>query len=248
MRMLQLPLAAVGAVVCLLSAGTAKATVIGHLDTANCDGGGVTVSASLIDWLPAGTGTGCIVTGTGTAITFAGVSGSLGVGVTGTIKDLTLGPPATISDFMTFTGNPDLHFDLTALGPAPSTICTAATPLFTPCSAAPGSPFSLTNTGTGVLIGLSASGNARDASPNVSQWSGAFTTQVSSCIDVNTGQTHTCTPIDIVAIIGRGGSITSTHSGDFSLTFTAVPEPGTMGTLLFAGMSLVAVGLRRRKA
>ena len=56
----------------LFSITPASAAVIGHLDVANCAGGGVIVNATTIDFtLPVGGGNGCIQTGTGTNVRIA---------------------------------------------------------------------------------------------------------------------------------------------------------------------------------
>ena len=72
------------------SAPRASATPIGNLETANCLGGGVTVTTTMIDWDGNGSGTGCIGTGLGTNLTYTG-GGPLLPGVTGTLKDLVAG-------------------------------------------------------------------------------------------------------------------------------------------------------------
>jgi len=208
------------------------ATVIGHLDLANCSGGGVTVTATTIDWLPAGGGTGCVVTGTNTAITYNG--GSLGTGVTGTILDLPAGPLPT-ANFMTFAGNPGLTFSLDSLGPAPANTNCASLSVFQSCSVFAGSPFALTlNPGGSTTVSLIAMGTASDGTVPTSMWSGGFTTQISNK-----------TPGQIQSIIVGGGSITSTHSGDFSITVNSlVPEPATM---MLIGTGLIAIGFVRRR-
>jgi len=109
----------------LLLSTPAKASPAGTLNVSNCAGGGVTITATTIDFtLPVGGGYGCIQTGSGTNITYTG-GGPLLPGVTGSILDLTAGG-GPVLDFMTFVGNPLLHFDLTSLGPGvANTICAA---------------------------------------------------------------------------------------------------------------------------
>ncbi len=109
----------------LLLSTPAKGDVAGILNVSNCAGGGVTISSISIDWtLPVGGGNGCIQTGVGTNITYTG-GGPLTSGVAGVAKDVTAGG-GTVLDFMTFTGNPNLHFDLTSLGPGVNnTVCAA---------------------------------------------------------------------------------------------------------------------------
>ncbi len=213
----------------------ASATALGHLDLANCVGGGVTVTATTIDWLPGGGGSGCVQTGTGTSVSYTG-GGPLGVGVTGSILDLSVATIFPVLDFLTFVGNPNLHFDLYTLGPGvPNTVCTNT---FNPgapvCSVFAGSPFLLQPTSTGTSVTLSATGFTRDSSVWTSNWIGAFTTQISGA-----------TPSAIQSIILAGGSITSTESGDFTLT-AVVPEPATTGMAMAGGLLIAISALRRR--
>jgi hypothetical protein len=211
-------------------AGNAMATPMGTLNIANCSGGGITVSATTIVFTPAtggGTG-GCIDTGLGTALTYSG--GSLGGGIVGNILNLTAGGGA-VNNFMTFTGTP-LDFTLTGLGPASSTPCSGAITLNQTCSA-PGSPFVLTDLGANTGISLTATGTASDGVGPSSNWTGAFTSQI-------TGETIA----QILNTISTGGSIQSTHSASFSVT--SVPEPMTLSMM---GIGLLGLGLiaRRRK-
>ena len=220
----------------LFSVTNASATVTGHLDIANCTGGGVTVTATTIDFtLPVGGGTGCIQTGTGTNVAYAG-GGPLLPGVAGTILDLTAGG-GTVVDFMTFIGNPLLHFDLTGLGPGVNNTTCATTfdPNAASCSVVAGSPFILSPTSTGTSITLSAFGIARDGSLPTSTFSGAFTTQIAGV-----------TPQSIkTTILTTGGSVSSTDSADFVINFTGVPEPSTISMAALGGL-LVAFAARKR--
>src|SRR4051794_14537703 len=94
---------AVVAAALLSSADLGSAAVSGTLSIANCGSGGVIVSGTTIDFTaPEGGGTGCIATGTGTNVTYT--TGTLVPAVQGTIKDLTIGGPSIVLDFMTFTG------------------------------------------------------------------------------------------------------------------------------------------------
>jgi len=227
-------IAAIAIALALGLAPAASAAVIGHLDVANCAGGGVTVTATSIDWTPPTDGTnGCIQSGTGTNITFSG--GTLGPGAAGLILDLTAANPLPVVDFITFTGIPSLHFDLMSLGPGPtSTTCSSAlNPNAPACAAFAGSPFILQSTATGTSVTLSAMGVARDGTTPTSNWLGAFTTQIAGI-----------TPAQIQTAILGGGSETSTFSGDFSIT--VVPEPATL-SFMGLGSLLIGLGLIRRK-
>ncbi len=208
-----------------------QATPIGSLSLANCSGGGVIVTATTIDWtLPVGGGNGCIQTGVGTNVTY-GLGSTLGPGVTGSILDLTGSFPI---NFITFLSAPGLHFDLLQLGPSTINTNCAALMIGESCSAVAGSPFLLTkNSATDTTVTLRASGSAGDLISSNSIWSGAFTTQVPM------------TPAEIQATIAGGGSVASTYSGDFRVTITGVPEPGT-AILMGMGFFLIAVRLVKR--
>jgi hypothetical protein len=214
----------------------ASATPMGLLATANCPGGGVTVSATMIDWSPAGAG-GCTVTGDPTNVTHTGTGGpALLPGVTGTIQDLTFGVTMLpVANFMTFPG---LSFTLTTIGPGPSTTNCAGLTAFQTCAAFAGSPFGLQllpdNT-TSVV--LPVTGTVTD-STGTSTWIGAFTQPVSDL-----------TPAQLQTLINAGGSKTTTYAGHFTITAgqTIVPEPATLSSILLGGL-LVAGGLFRRRS
>jgi hypothetical protein len=211
--------------------GTAMATAIGPLNVANCSGGGVTVTATTITWSPVGTvgGTGCIDTGLGTNVTYSG--GTLGAGVAGNIKNLTAGGGVT-DQFMTFTGS-TLDFVLTSLGPGSGNTNCSGLAIGASCSVFAGSPFLLTNLGGGnTAVGLAANGSVTDGGVTTF-WKGAFTTQLN--LDAATIQTD----------IENGGSISSTHSGQFVVS--SVPEPTTLSMLLLGGVALLGTKFRRRK-
>jgi len=254
---LRLPVAASAGLALFSLVTAASAAPSGHLDIANCGGGGVTVSATLIDFTqPVGGGNGCIITGSLTAVNYTSAGGAsvLGPNVLGTILDLPFAPGPVI-DFMRFSTNPipvggsvpapatpgqalfDLHFDLTSLGPGVTngTPCSAVfDPNAPACSAFVGSPFILAPTATGTSVTLSTFGVVRDAS-GTSNFIGAFTSQIA-------GQT----PASIQATIAGGGSITSTNSGDFTLT--VVPEPSTVSMAMLGGLFVAFFAARRKKS
>src|ERR1700731_4417655 len=114
---------------------TARATAIGSLNTGICSGGGITVTATTVTWLPSsGTGTGCIETGAGTSITYSG--GTLSSGVTGNIKNLPASP-LPLDDFMTFG---TLDFVLAQLGPGSGNTNCSGLAMGSSCSVFAGSP------------------------------------------------------------------------------------------------------------
>lgn len=86
-------------------------------------------------------------------------------------------------------------------------------------------------------VQLNVAGTATDASPNVSSWFGSLTTQIA-------GQT----PSQIEATINSGNAIQSSYSGEFTATFTSVPEPATGALIGGALIGLAALLRRRRKA
>ena len=229
----------------LVFAVTGFATPIGILSVSQCAGGGVTVTLTTLDWLtPTGGGNGCLVTDVPTNVTYTG-GGPLNAGdTTGTIKDLSLGGPTPVLDFMFFSDQPNLHFDLISLGPgAANTVCSAALNPNNPnCSVAPGSPTILTPTATGTTVTLSAIGTARDLSAQISNWSGLYTAQfpavtpaqLQSAILSGTSIAGFCT----------GGACTDSYSGSF--TVTTIPEPVTP-VLIGAGL-LALASLRRRRS
>jgi len=220
-----------------LCAPSASASIIGHLSVANCAGGGVTVSFSAIDWsgMPPNpdSPTACLNSAIGTVLSST-VSGPLAPPVVGTINDL---PPAGgIFGFMTFG---TLKFDLAAVngfGPPVVPECSVNPAVGNSCSIVfmgIQSPFILTTTATGTSVTLLAHGTIADpAGGPVSNWNGAFTTQIN-------GQT----PMQIRnTVTAPGGSISSSFSGEFDVV---VPEPMTMA--LIGGGLIALAAIKRRK-
>ena len=219
---------------------SASASVIGHLTVTNCSGGGVTVSATLIDFLP-GSPTACLQAGAGTSITSSSTvlnGPNLTPASMGTINDLPSPPPTDFAGFMTFNGGL-MKFDLVTLGPgvfmAPG--CTTSILIGMSCSVTSASPFILTATSSngvtvdGTSVTLLARGTVFDnGDKRRDPRSGSFTTQISE------------TPAQIQSTILAGGSITNTFSG----TFDAVaPEPLSMA-MIGGGLILLA-GIKRQK-
>ena len=206
------------------------ATPIGHLDTNGCAGNGVVVTATTIDWDPAGTGLGCITTGSTTNVTYAG--GTLLPSTVGSIKDLPAGPVPVV-DFMTFVGAPNLHFNLNGLAAGPTNTNCAGLNNFEVCAAFAGSPFALQLSGSQTIVSLGVFGNVTDGVSPSSTWLGSFSVTLSSL-----------TPAQIQTIIAGGGSVSSTHAGNFTLRSTEIPEPGSL-SLLGVGLLLCLPMFRR---
>jgi hypothetical protein len=222
----------IGAAVLFSLIPSASAAAVGILDEANCSGGGVTVNATTITWLPAGTvsGTGCIDTGMGTNLAYSG--GTLVAGVVGNIKNLS--PGGVVDSFMTFQGT-TLDFVLTGFMTPVTTNGTncASTTTGQTCVATATSPFLLTNLGGGDTgVALTAFGTITDGGVT-STWSGSFTTQL------------TVSPGSVESTIASGGSVTSTQSAQF--TVSAVPEPASF-TMIGAGLIAFALAAKKRMA
>jgi hypothetical protein len=215
----------------------ASASVVGHLTFANCAGQGVTVTLSLIDFLPAGGGTGCIDAGAGTTITFTGAPGAIAPADVGTINDL----GTANAGFITFPG---VMFNLSQIGPGSTNFVCNNTddPTAAACSVGAGSPFVLTPeaqvAGVSVTgISLNVSGLASDSTSGNSPWAGIFTTQLSGFTPFAVQQ----------AILAPGGSITATFSFDGQASAgTSTPEPVSMA--LIGGGLIALASLRRRKS
>ncbi|HEY6121140.1 MAG TPA: hypothetical protein VIV66_14375, partial [Pyrinomonadaceae bacterium] len=157
----------------------AKADVAGILNISNCTGGGVTISATTITWSPGGA---CSTPGTnattapGTNVTYNG-GGPLIPNVDGVLQNLTIGG-GSILNFMTFPSNPNLHFDLTSIGPGVANTNCMVSPGQS-CSISAGSPFILTANQNGTTtITFSVAGGARDLSGSSGSWMGSFTSQL----------------------------------------------------------------------
>jgi hypothetical protein len=224
----------------------ASASAVGNFSEANCAGGGVTVSASSVTWLPTGSGgasTGCIQTGTATSPYLTWSGGTLTPGIVGYITNLVVGPP--INDFMVFTsGSNTLDFVLTGFTTPASTYgvgataCAQATagPAGSSCYEAANSPFLLTSNGSGsTAIALDVFGTVTDGGVT-SSWMGSFTTQLN------------ITPTNIYNIESQGGSVGSTQSGSFiTVAPTGTPEPVTL-PMIGGGLIALAMLARKRKA
>jgi len=218
----------------LMSVAATATPLAGSLDIANCAGDGVIVTATTIAWLPGtSSSSGCIQTGSGTDVTYAG--GILGAGTQGSILGLSGSLP--VSNFMSFSGASGLSFTLTGLGPGDANTNCAGLTVGQTCSVASMSPFILVDLGSGTGVLLSASGTVTDGT-STNTWSGSFSESISGL-----------TPQQIASAILGGGSISgTTYQGDFTLAIgSTTPEPATWA-LSMLGLGLVGIGMARRKS
>jgi len=246
--------------VCALAA---TATPSGNLSTTNITNGGVSVSATRIDWYPMINATG--VPGSGDFATggFTNISYNAGT-VTATtnpygqIKDIDIGT-GPIANFIQFYSGTTLPtpagtgalqtypvFDLTGVlagGSVQGALnnCAGVTAIGVACSPLVSiggtsfvSPFILTNRGAYTDVSLGVNLLGRDATGSLA-WSGGFTTQVTEQNGVR------LTPDAIQSLINGGGTINNTYSGTFSAS--AVPEPASFALI---GSGLALAYLRRR--
>jgi len=242
---------------------TASATPTGNLSVGITANGGVTGSASLIDWyLPLNNGFGDFTTGN-TTISWSG--GTL-TGVTnpyGRLLDLTItNPPAAVPNFIQFyagvttpshTGVEPLQtfpaFDLIGVGPsgAPLPDCAGVTSFNVSCQprvTSPPSAFPYTSP-----LVLTYRQSPIPGQPNFTDISLAVTMNGRDATGSAlwsggfTAQLAGLTPNDIEAVINAGQTLNLTSfSGNF--TSAGVPEPATYA---FLGSGLLALGFAGRR-
>jgi hypothetical protein len=236
--MKHLVVVAAGIFVALLLTTSANAFPAGVLSIDQCAGGGARLTATSIDFVPpSGGGNGCTQTSAGTNVTYTGGGplASPGPPIQGAIVDVAFGGSFPVPDFMTFTGNPNLHFDIDFLViPSLTTNCAGLT-LNELCTIAPGSPYRVGPFETGTYWDINPWGTARDLSALNSTWHGLLG-----------GRLNGISPVELQTILLGGGSITSPYSGFFGfIPPSQVPEPTTM-LLLCSGLVGIAVKVRKR--
>jgi hypothetical protein len=214
------------------------------------------LSATGIDFLPAGGGTGTFNVGGSSTGTFAPLAGT-----TGLSKDLNLvagQPPNSafaLSNFLTFAADPSVHFDLNfiylgvlssaacGVAPAPGQTCTPVLPaLITPANPLGLSPFNLMNTPTGSVVSFAVQGIAKDGLPgDDSPFTALFTAQFNQPYQ------------GILATWAGGGSANASYSASFLVNGepgggSHVPWPSTVSLVLVTVVSFLAKGYVHRRS
>lgn len=208
--------------------------------------GSVQVSASTINFLPAGDATGDFtIDGTTSTITNNGVPilpelppSSADADYTGSIRDivgLPVNAPISFLNFITFDAFPQYSLELTQLVPPASAPGCAPPYSDSTCLAPPGFLILLSNTATGgVTAAFDARGRFYENGAYVADWNGTFTSQFQ----------NTSISALFEQIANTGVSDATSYSA--SISVSSIPEPGSM-SLAVAGFSLLALGLARRR-
>jgi len=144
----------------------------------------------------------------------------------------TTGIDLPLTNFITFTAEPDWNITMTELLPGDNAPCTA-----TACTPA-NSPFNLINESGGqVLVGFSFLGTETDGSGDVSNVAGTFSTTFSNT-----------TYQQILADLNAGDAIVSSATATIGVTpVTAAPEPASIYMLLLGTVLLTGSAAYRRR-
>jgi PEP-CTERM motif len=216
--------------------------------------GGISITSTGIDFLPAGGGTGTILadafSNTGTFAVLN--SGSPASEQSGTIYDVGLGTFVPGSVFITgFSSDPNVTLDLNSLGPTvfSPAACATAPAAGQTCSPAL-SPYNLVNlpagTGLDTLLSFSFSGTAvNTATDETSPFSGTLSAQFAGSYqtflaDIVNGTPESSTFSATIVVDGGDGG-TSTGGGT-----TTAPEPGSF-IMLLAGLGVIGLLAPLRK-
>lgn len=240
---LKLALGGLAAGVLLFTAQPSFASVSGELLTGG--NGTLTVSATTLTFTKNDSSGHSTSVAAGTVLTFAGCSSGVlgssgcltqgeGVDIAGGSTITSLGP---IPDFLTFANTPALVFNLAGYNPGVSNTNCTGLAVGQSCSVFAGSPVILTLTSSGgTAASMGVFGTATDGSGQVSNWTGTFTATINNK-----------SPQTLQALIASGGSFTHTHSGDFNVSFSQVPEPRLISLALAAGLFFGIVVMKRRR-
>jgi uncharacterized protein (TIGR03437 family) len=263
LRLLFTAAAVVGFLSCLPAA---SAQTHGVLDLTACGGGGIQVTLTDIFFVTTSSANrGCAVTGAATNLVTTTL-GTVGPNLAGEVLNLNVTvcaifttPGCVVPDFIRLASQPNLHFDLSLIGPGPhSATCTNAfDPYEAPCGvflAAPpalpyDSPFFLLATSTGLAINLPLFGQVRENNTVVGSFNGTLSTQEVGI-----------SPAAFQKLILTGGKQQSTYA--LSLVVTPVPSiasggvvnagsnqgtdvaPGEIVTIYGSNLSPVSTGLQ----
>jgi hypothetical protein len=199
--------------------------------------GAVAFTASTVDFLPAGGGTGVFAID---PFTQQGSFVALG-GTTGAIGDLDAllhptGVPFNFPLWLTFAADPTISFALQFLdvGVYGAVDCGAAPAAGQTCTPSPGSPFNLANvTASSSTVSFAVAGQAVGSLGELTPFTGVFTSQFAGL-----------SLQDVVAAVTASGTVQSSFSASFVLG--EVPEPALLSSLLLGG--LLAAAARRRRS
>ena len=257
--MRKLMMLAIATMLGLFSTSVASATPIGVVSISSPVGGGITLSATLIDFIPpAGAGFGDFATGAPTVVSWSGGVLTALTNSFGRVGDINLLGGGTLPNFLQFYvgGSPPIPpgngilqmfpvFDLTGVVPGGAAqgalnncagvtaVGVSCSPLITSGGGPFVSPLVLTNRGAFTEVSFGVTLLGRDATGSTT-WVGGFTTQFVGL-----------TPDAIQSLLNAGGSITNTYSGTFANSSTpGIPEPASL-LLLSSGLAGLAGYWRR---